>query len=347
MELLRINSLRTYFQTSHGILKAVDGVDLSLQSGEMTCLIGESGSGKTVTAMSILGVIDSMPGIIGGEIIYKRKNLLEGLDLFVKDGGSKRDPTILKNYSSWNKVYRKNMEGIRGKMIGLVFQDPMDSLHPLFTIGRQMVETLLRNQICKDKREAYNKSLEWLNRVRLNEPEKIMGSYSFQLSGGMAQRVMLALALCANPELLIADEPTTALDATIQLEILNLLKELQSRYGLTILFITHDIAIAANYADKIAIMYSGKVVEYGSMPGVLFSDVVHPYTRVLLNSLLSSNIKKEKHSGGFGLPQSDQGRGCIYHSKCSFIKNGTHLEHWCKRMEPPDFGLNNDHNIKC
>lgn len=256
---LEINNLQTSFFTEEVEVKAVDGVSFSLPKGKTLGIVGESGSGKSITSLSILRLIDSPGKIVGGEIIFKGENLLE----------------------KSNNEMRK----IRGNEISMIFQEPMTSLNPTYTIGQQISEAYKIHERL-NKAEARKKSIEMLKLVGIPSPEKRINQYPHELSGGMRQRVMIAIALACNPDLLIADEPTTALDVTIQAQILELIKDLQKRLNMSVLLITHDLGVVAETCDYVAVMYCGKVVEYADVK-TLFKEPKHPYTVGLINSLPS------------------------------------------------------------
>ena len=258
-KLLEITNLHTYFETKRGLVKAVNGVTFSLEQGRTVGVVGESGSGKSQTAMSILKLFEANQKIYDGQIIF------DGIDIT--------------NYSE------KEMERIRGNDISVIFQEPMTSLNPVFTINRQISEVLMLHQGLS-KADAEKRSLEMLRLVRINNPENVNNSYPFQLSGGMRQRVMIAMALACRPKLLIADEPTTALDVTIQAQILKLMNELKKETGTSIMFITHDLGVINQMADDIVVMYKGKIVE--SAPRELLFEqnkYLHPYTLSLLEAI--------------------------------------------------------------
>jgi oligopeptide/dipeptide ABC transporter ATP-binding protein len=265
--LLQVQDLRTSFFTPEGEIKAVDGLSFSLEEGKTLGLVGESGCGKSVTALSIMRLVPAPPGrIVGGEILYRGQDLL--------------------------KLGVEAMRKIRGNEISMIFQEPMTSLNPVFTVGNQIAEAIRLHQGL-GKREARKKTIEMLWVVRIADPESRVDEYPHQLSGGMRQRVMIAMALACNPSLLLADEPTTALDVTIQAQILELIKELQQRLGMSLLLITHDLGVVAERADEVAIMYAGKIVEQGPVEAI-FRRPLHPYTVGLLNSLPGSGGKKKK-----------------------------------------------------
>ena len=262
---LEVKDLHTSFRTDNGEVRAVNGVSFSLEPGKTLGIVGESGSGKSVTAYSIMQILSDNGSITGGEVLYKGENIVQ-----------------------WDK---KKMAGFRGKCCSIIFQDPMTSLNPLFTIGNQLEEAILLHTQ-KSKQEAKARAVEMLSLVGVNEPEKRVKQYPHELSGGMRQRVMIAMALACEPDILIADEPTTALDVTIQAQILELIKAMQKKYDLTTIYITHDLGVVANVADRIAVMYAGDIVELGTCDEV-FYDPRHPYTWALLSSLPQLGTKDE------------------------------------------------------
>jgi oligopeptide/dipeptide ABC transporter ATP-binding protein len=256
--ILQIEDLQTHFFTAVGTVRAVDGVSYALHSGETLGVVGESGCGKSVAALSILRLVANPPGrIVGGAIRFEGQNLLE--------------------------LPESEMERIRGNEISMIFQEPMTSLNPLFTIGRQVSEAIALHQGLS-RREAMNRAVEMLRQVYMPEPERRVHAYPHQLSGGMRQRVMIAMALSCNPKVLIADEPTTALDVTIQAQILDLMRELQATFGTAIILITHDMGVVAENADRVVVMYAGRKVEEASAAD-LFDNPGHPYTKGLLGSI--------------------------------------------------------------
>jgi len=266
-ELIQVKNLRTSFFTPEGEVRAVDGVSFDIGEGKTLGLVGESGCGKSVTALSIMRLVPSPPGkIVGGEILYRGEDLL--------------------------KLNGAAMRKIRGNEISMIFQEPMTSLNPVFTIGNQIGEAIHLHQGL-GKRETREKTIEMLRLVKMADPESRVDDYPHQLSGGMRQRVMIAMALSCNPSLLIADEPTTALDVTIQAQILELIKELQEKLGMSLLLITHDLGVVAEQADEVAIMYAGKLVERAQAKAI-FNRPLHPYTVGLLNSLPGARGKKKR-----------------------------------------------------
>ena len=258
MPLLSVKDLEVTFSTDDGIVRAVNGLSFDIEPGKTLGIVGESGSGKSVTALSIMRLISMPPGRIEkGEIIFNGTDLL--------------------------KVGEAQMRSIRGNKIAMIFQDPMTSLNPVLTIGDQIMETIMLHQH-KSRHDAYKRAIEMLELVRIPEPQKRIKSYPHQFSGGMRQRVMIAMALSCDPELLIADEPTTALDVTIQAQILDLMNDLQKRLNSAIIMITHDLGVVAEVCEKVLVMYAGNMVEYGTADQI-FSDPKHPYTLGLLDSL--------------------------------------------------------------
>jgi peptide/nickel transport system ATP-binding protein len=266
--LLAIEDLRTYFFTRDGVVRAVDGVSYSVRTGETLAVVGESGCGKSVTALSVLRLVASPPGrIVGGAIRFQGDNLLGFSDA--------------------------EMRSIRGNEISMIFQEPMTSLNPVLTIGRQIAETLMLHQHL-DRKAALARAVEMLKLVHIPEAERRLTQYPHQLSGGMRQRVMIAMALSCNPKLLIADEPTTALDVTIQAQILDLMRELKTKTGAAIILITHDLGVVAEMAERVVVMYAGRKVEEAPVDS-LFSGPQHPYTKGLLSSVpqLGETLKEQ------------------------------------------------------
>jgi oligopeptide/dipeptide ABC transporter ATP-binding protein len=291
-KLLEVRNLKTYFFTEEGVVKAVNDVSFEVDEGEIMGLVGESGCGKSVTSLSIMGLIPSPPGkILEGEIWFKNENLLEKTD--------------------------KEMRTIRGNEISMIFQEPMTALNPVFTIGHQ-IEEVLKLHTDLTKEEILEKSIALLKQVGIPSPEKRIKNYPHELSGGMRQRVMIAMALACNPSLLIADEPTTALDVTIQAQILDLILEMQKKYNSAVILITHDLAVIAETVDTVAVMYAGVIVEKSDV-STLFKKPFHPYTQGLLNSIpvLGQRGKELQEIPGrvpnlINLPE-----GCYFADRCS------------------------------
>ena len=290
-ELLKVLDLRTSFFTSDGEVCAVDGVSFSIKSGQTMGLVGESGCGKSVTALSIVNLLTRGVGkIVGGQILYDGRDLAE--------------------------ISEPQMQEIRGNEISMIFQEPMTSLNPVFTVGEQIAE-VVRFHEKVSKKKALERATEMLRLVKIAEPEKRVKDYPHQLSGGMRQRVMIAMALACNPRLLIADEPTTALDVTIQAQILDLISELQKEFSMAVLLITHDLGVVAQHADDVAVMYAGKIVERAS-PKTIFSQPEHPYTLGLMNSLPGGGKKKERLTAIPGIVPNplDWPSGCRFRTRC-------------------------------
>jgi oligopeptide/dipeptide ABC transporter ATP-binding protein len=292
-DLIQVRNLKTSFFTPEGEVRAIDGVSFEIAEGKTLGLVGESGCGKSVTSLSIMRLIPSPPGkIVGGEIFYRGRDLL--------------------------KLSNEEMRKIRGNEISMIFQEPMTSLNPVFTVGNQIGEAIRLHQGL-GKKETRQKTIEMLRLVKIADPESRVDAYPHQLSGGMRQRVMIAMALSCNPSLLIADEPTTALDVTIQAQILELMKELQQKFGMALLLITHDLGVVAEQANEVAIMYAGKIVERATVQAI-FAQPFHPYTVGLLNSLPGVRGKKKKRLAAIPgvvpnplhLPS-----GCRFRDRCS------------------------------
>ena len=265
--LLEVRNLQVDFRTRNGIAHVLDGIEFSLSKGEILGIVGESGCGKSMTALAIMGLVPTPPGrIAGGEIVYRGENLL--------------------------KASKERMRRIRGNRISMIFQEPMTALNPVFTVGDQIAESIVLHQGLS-RRAALDRAVELLREVHIPAPERRIGEFPHQLSGGMRQRVMIAMALSCQPKLLIADEPTTALDVTTEAQILELMRELQDELGMAILFITHDLGVIAETADQVAVMYAGQIVEYAETQ-VLFTRPRHPYTRGLLRSIPRLDAEQER-----------------------------------------------------
>lgn len=320
--ILQIEDLQTHFFTAVGTIRAVDGVSYALKAGETLGVVGESGCGKSVTALSVLRLVANPPGrIVGGAVRFQGRNLLEVSDT--------------------------EMERIRGNEISMIFQEPMTSLNPLYTVGKQIAEAVALHQAL-NRRDAWDRAVEMLKRVYIPEPERRAHAYPHQLSGGMRQRVMIAMALSCNPKVLIADEPTTALDVTIQAQILDLMRELQETFGTAIVLITHDMGVVAENADRVVVMYAGRKVEEADATR-LFDHPGHPYTRGLLGSI--PHLDTAARSGArrprlneikgmvpslFKLPQ-----GCTFAPRCGLASDQ------CRKVVPPLEEQRPGHWIAC
>src|SRR3990172_9682999 len=286
--ILKVEDLRTYFYSyaKEAFIRSVDNVSFSIRKGEVLGIVGESGCGKSITAQSILGLITDGPGIISGSILLTHNgkiiNLLEGLSDYVSVKTKRKAILeIAKDVAGWLKRSETLMKGIRGKVISMVFQNPKSALNPFIPVGEQIAESIMLHSKVSAKKEAMDIAAKWLERVQIDSPSMRLYDYPFGLSGGMCQRVMIAMALSAEPALLIADEPTTGLDATIQSRIVELLGELKEETGITTLLISHDISVISRLSDSVAVMYGGTVVEYGPAGDVLSAGFApqHPYTR--------------------------------------------------------------------
>ncbi len=296
-KLIELRDLKTYFYTEDGVVKAVDGVSFSIEKQKTLGVVGESGCGKSVTALSIMGLIPMPPGkILGGSIVYHRNG--QEIEL------TKLDPK--------GKQYRE----IRGNEIAMIFQEPMTSLNPVYTIGNQIMEAIMLHQKV-GKREARARAIEMLKAVGIPSPEQRVDEYPHQLSGGMRQRAMIAMALSCNPTLLIADEPTTALDVTIQAQILDLIRKLQAEFHMALMMITHNLGVIAEMADDVVIMYMGKVVEEAPVKDI-YHDPLHPYTRGLMESIPALTRKKERLKPIKGMVPDPYNlpKGCPFEPRC-------------------------------
>jgi oligopeptide/dipeptide ABC transporter ATP-binding protein len=356
--LLAIENLRTYFysRVKRAFIRSVDGVNLSIARGETLGIVGESGSGKSVTALSTAGLVAAGPGVVGGRIELRsngvQRNLLDGLERYVhvteQDG---RVVAVKKDERGWRTHAERLMEGVRGKEIAMIFQNPRSALNPYSTIGRQLVETIRQHTSLKGEGEAKERAIHWLERVRIDSPRLRFDNFPFGMSGGMCQRAMLAMALSAEPSLLIADEPTTGLDATIQSRIVELLAQLKAETGTTTLLISHDISVIQRLSDRVAVMYGGTVVETGRAAEVLAPDsnVRHPYTAALLASIPSAETIRRKSYlqaiDGEVLDTIDVPRGCRFYGRCNRVTDA--IRNRCAGLEPPLAEVAPGHKLRC
>jgi len=317
--LLEITNLKVHFKTDDGMVRAVDGVDIGVDAGETVCVVGESGCGKTVTAKTILKLIDMPPGrIVDGQILWQGRDIVP--------------------------LGPEAMRGIRAKEIGFIFQEPMTSLNPVYTVGAQISETLRQHEGLS-KRAALDRAVEMLRLVQIPNPQSRIHDYPHQFSGGMRQRVMIAMALACNPKLVIADEPTTALDVTIQAQILDLLEEMKQRLGMAVLLITHAMGVVAENAQRVIVMYAGKVVEEADV-GALFATPRHPYTQGLIRSIPRIDLAATQHTRLEAIPGTvpsllNPPIGCRFAARCR------HAMPECIAAEPPLREVAPGHKVAC
>jgi oligopeptide/dipeptide ABC transporter ATP-binding protein len=314
--LLQVEGLHTYFFTRKGIVKAVDGVSFHVDEGETFGIVGESGCGKTVTGLSILRLLPEPAGqIVGGKIILDGKDLLE--------------------------LNKKEMRRYRGKVISMILQDPMTSLNPVYTVGDQIAEAVRLHQGLRDEK-VNEEVISALRLLKIPSPEVIMKNYPFQLSGGMRQRVVGAIAMSCHPRLLIADEPTTALDATIQAQYIALFKDVQKKTNVAIIFITHDFGVIAKMCDRVGVMYAGKILETATTSEI-FKAPKHPYTSALMNSVPRLEQKDKRLYSIKGQPPSlrDLPPGCRFFARCPLAEDA------CKQKEPPEVEISKGHFVSC
>jgi peptide/nickel transport system ATP-binding protein/oligopeptide transport system ATP-binding protein len=315
---LSIEGLKTYFRVKEGLLKAVDGISYQLKSGKTLGLVGESGSGKTVSALSILRLLESPPAKIhGGKILFNGQDLV--------------------------CLSEKKMQAIRGNDISMIFQEPMTSLNPVLTVGYQIGESLYTHKSLTS-RQITKRTIELLEMVGIPSPDKRIAEYPHQMSGGMRQRIMIALALAGNPKLLIADEPTTALDVTIQAQIMELLKDIQTKLGTSILLITHDLAVIAESAHQIAVMYAGKIVEFADVR-TIFHSAAHPYTQGLLLSIpridQTKQVRRLKEIPGQVPNMWSLPKGCSFQERCPISTKQ------CQENSPKLRPIEDGHSVRC
>ncbi|MDQ7840163.1 MAG: ABC transporter ATP-binding protein [bacterium] len=314
--LLSVRDLKTYFHTDEGVVRAVDGLTYDLAKGETLGIVGESGCGKSVHALSVMRLIPTPPGkIVSGEIWFEGRNLLTISD--------------------------EQMRHIRGNRIAMIFQEPMTSLNPVLTIGEQIAEAVILHQKL-DKKTAWDRAADMLERVKIPLARERLKDYPHQFSGGMRQRVMIAMALSCNPSILIADEPTTALDVTIQAQILDLIRDLQKEFNMSVIVITHNLGVVAEMTDNVVVMYAGKPVEHTDVNRV-FRDPKHPYTWGLLHSIPKLHERKERLIPIEGQPPSliDLPPGCPFAPRCPFAME------ICVQEDPPDVDIQAGHYAKC
>jgi peptide/nickel transport system ATP-binding protein len=314
--LLEVRDLTVHFPTEDGLVKAVDGLTFSVARGETLGVVGESGSGKSVTFLTVLGLIDRKAARVTGEVIFQGRNLLE--------------------------LSEEEMQLVRGSQISMIFQDPMTSLHPYYRVGEQIVEAIRAHQDVP-KRDARQQAVEMLRRVGIPRPEERARQYPHEFSGGMRQRAMIAMALSLNPDLLIADEPTTALDVTVQAQILDLIVRLKDEFEASVVIITHDLGVVAEHADHVQVMYAGKIAEYGSRSDVYYR-AHHPYTWGLLQSITRVDQPRQERLRPIrGLPPSliFVPPGCPFHPRCPYVMEV------CKTEVPPLLSEDGTHASAC
>ena len=313
--MLSVRNLHTSFYTDNGEVQAVNGVSFDLDAGKVLGIVGESGSGKSVTAYSVMQILADTGKIKEGEILYRGEDI-----------------------SKWSE---KKMRGFRGKCCSIIFQDPMTSLNPVFNIGSQLMEAILLHTT-NDRKAAREKAIEMLRLVGINEPEKRLKQYPFELSGGMRQRVMIAMALACEPDILIADEPTTALDVTIQAQILELMQELQKKLGMAIIRVTHDLGVIAEMCDEIVVMYGGRICERGTADEIFYNPR-HEYTKGLLRSIPNVNNMKERLVPIAGTPINMlcMPKGCAFCTRCDAAMK------ICLEEVPEERVINENHKASC
>ncbi len=317
--ILSVKNLSAGFKTDMGELRAVDNISFDLPRGETLGIVGESGCGKSVTALSIMRLLPVPAGqYYGGEILFQNEDIL--------------------------RMNSRELQNLRGNRIAMIFQEPMTALNPVVKIGSQLAEVLWLHRTDLDKKSIYHETVELIKKVGIPEPEQRLREYPHQLSGGMRQRVMIAMALACKPHILIADEPTTALDVTIQAQILELIKELQSETGMSVIFITHDMGVIAQLCDRVLVMYAGKIVERGRVKNV-FKNPAHPYTKGLLSSIPGFNMKRKSRLPvikGMVPPVQDYPENCRFEKRCPLAF------HKClEKQSPPAIPIEEDHVVSC
>lgn len=314
--ILKVEDLKIHFHTQDGLAKAVDGISYEVKKGQTLGIVGESGCGKSITSLAILQLVPSPPGIIaGGRILFKGQDLLHFNDRAIRD--------------------------IRGNKISMIFQEPMTALNPILSVGEQITEVIMRH-LKKSKEEAYARALQLLEEVGIPSPEARIEEYPHQLSGGMKQRVMIAMALACEPDILIADEPTTALDVTVQAQILELLKRMQKEHGMAIILITHDLGVIAEMADDVVVMYAGKVVETSDVKS-LYDKRLHPYTQGLFKAIPNILDQKQRLEIIEGVVPNplEFPQGCRFSTRCKKV------EEQCYDVDPELLNIEGEHKVAC
>ena len=356
--ILKIENLYTYFysRSRQAFVRSVDGVHLEIKKGETLGIVGESGSGKSVTAMSIMGLVTAEPGVIRGKVGLKttnvQKNLLQDLSEYAKTATiAGRIMDVYKDNRRWQKNVDRVMRGIRGREISMIFQNPKLSMNPFISVGKQIQESILLNTAVKNSAEATERALYWLEKVRIDSPRLRYDNNPYGLSGGMCQRAMIAMALSSEPTLLIADEPTTGLDATIQSKIVELLQEIKTSVGVTTMLISHDIDVIRALSDQVAVMYGGTILEHGPA-GVILSGgaaASHPYTAALMASIPNREQIRQKAYlqaiKGEVLDTINLPEGCRFYPRCEKVTEN--IDEWCRLREPNLLPVSNGHRIRC
>jgi oligopeptide/dipeptide ABC transporter ATP-binding protein len=329
--LVQVKDLKIHFYTDEGVVRAVEGVNLDIKRGKTLCVVGESGCGKSVFALSLLQIINTPGRIVDGEILYQQRvNASQKLLVSETIDIAKLQPR------------GRRIRSIRGAEIAMIFQEPMTSLSPMYTVGNQIMEAIQLHNKGITKKEARERAIEIIHRVGIPKPERLVDEYPFRLSGGMRQRAMIAMALSCKPSLLVADEPTTALDVTTQAQILDLMLDLQQEYNMAILFITHDLGVVAEIADDVAVMYLGNVVEYCDVD-TLFNNPQHPYSQALLRSIPKITETRQTLDMIAGMVPSPFRRpgGCPFHPRCVQAIPA------CSTQMPGDTNLDENHIVRC
>lgn len=355
---LQIENLRSYFYSrpKAAFIRSVDGMDLTVNRGETLGIVGESGSGKSITMLSVMGLINAYPGVITGKVSLHGeqgvREITSGIEKYVEIEQNEGIITQLKkDVHGWSRQVEKMMRGVRGREMSMIFQNPKSAMNPFETVGKQIAEMVLLHTGITNKKEAEEKAIYWLERVKIDSPKLRFNSHPFGLSGGMCQRAMVAMALASESKLLIADEPTTGLDATIQSKIMDLLAEIKESIGNTIILISHDIGVISRLSDQVAVMYGGRVMEVGPAKSILSNQAEkkHPYTAALLDSIPDAKNTTEggylKAIEGEVLDTINVPKGCRFYSRCKQCTDD--IRQKCATQDPGLIAVDAQHSIRC
>lgn len=351
-ELLKVVDLKTYYHKDNKFTRAVDGVSFDIAAQGRIGIAGESGSGKTQTALSLIGLIDGVPGIVDGEIWFNGQNLLAGIHRHVRIHEKEDALIVEKNLNRWHQVHQRRLNDLRGHKVEMLFQEPKNALSPFFSVGDQLQETVRARFGGEEGKRYQEKVIPLLENLHFKNPLKLLRQYPHQLSGGESQRVMMAMTLVGNPLLLIADEPTTLLDAVTQFSVVDTLAAVMEQRRFALLFISHNLAVLSRLVHFIYIMFSGRVIEQGSVTEIISGkkETVHPYTKALLDAVSLKNERNRDTAVGelISFKTEKNEMGCRYYHRCP-LKNGLRKQalRKCRKESPPLFAISSSHSVAC